>query len=284
MRYGIPYQGSKNQIARKIIDFLPSADNFYDLFAGGCAISHCASLSNKFKNIYANDINAEPLQLFQDAIHGKFQHEKRWISREDFFALKDKEPYVKYCWSFANNCKDYMYSKKIEHWKKALHYARVLQDFSLFEEMGIHTDATKQDIIHNKEEYITKYNKTLNVSGKCLSSLENLERLQGLKKLEQTNIIFSSQDYADVTVNANSIIYCDIPYQNTNVDGYADTLDYERFFDWADSINTPVFISSYEITDGRFAEVWQTTKQNNRNRKNVTEKIYVQNKFKGVVK
>lgn len=90
MRYGIPYQGSKNQIAKKIIEFLPSADNFYDLFAGGCAISHCASLSNKYKNIYANDINPEPLQLFQAAIDGKFQNEKRWISREDFFPSKKK--------------------------------------------------------------------------------------------------------------------------------------------------------------------------------------------------
>lgn len=281
MRYGIPYQGSKNQIARKIIDFLPPADNFYDLFAGGCAISHCAGLSNKYKNIYANDINPEPLQLFQDAINGKFQDEKRWISREDFFTLKDKEPYIKYCWSFANNCKTYMYSKKIEHWKKALHYARVLQDFSLFEKMGIHTDATKPDIIRNKDEYITKYNKTLNTQSKQLESLARLERLQSLK---HTNIISSSQDYADVTVNANSIIYCDIPYQNTNVDGYADKFNHERFLDWANSINTPVFISSYEITDSRFAEVWQTTKKNNKNRKNMTEKIYVQNKFKGVVK
>lgn len=165
-----------------------------------------------------------------------------------------------------------------------MHYARVLQDFSLFEEMEIHTDATKQDIIHNKEEYITKYNKTLNVSSEHLQSLQSLQRLERLQSLEHTNIIFSSQDYADVTVNANSIIYCDIPYQNTNTDGYADTLDYERFFDWANSINTPVFISSYEIVDSRFTEVWQTTKKNNKSRKNVTEKIYVQNKFKGVVK
>lgn len=180
-----------------------------------------------------------------------------------------------------------MYSTKIEHWKKALHYARVLQDFSLFEEMGIHTDATNQDIIRNKEEYITKYNKTLNVSSKHLQNLQSLEGLHGLQSLQNlqhTNIIFSSQDYADVTVNANSIIYCDIPYQNTYTGGYADTFDHERFFDWANSVNTPVFISSYEIVDNRFAEVWQTTKKNNKNRKIITERIYVQNRFKDVGK
>ena len=28
MKYGLPYKGSKNTIAKKIIDFLPSATNF----------------------------------------------------------------------------------------------------------------------------------------------------------------------------------------------------------------------------------------------------------------
>lgn len=30
--YGIPMQGSKSRIADKIIDLLPSATHFYDLF------------------------------------------------------------------------------------------------------------------------------------------------------------------------------------------------------------------------------------------------------------
>ena len=49
MNYGLPYVGSKNKIAKTIIDFLPPADHFYDLFAGGCAITHAAILSNKYK-------------------------------------------------------------------------------------------------------------------------------------------------------------------------------------------------------------------------------------------
>ena len=35
MRYGSPYKGSKNSIAEKIVDYLPEAQNFYDLFADG---------------------------------------------------------------------------------------------------------------------------------------------------------------------------------------------------------------------------------------------------------
>ena len=48
MRYGMPYKGSKNAIAEKIINALPEAENFYDLFGGGGAIAHCAALSGKY--------------------------------------------------------------------------------------------------------------------------------------------------------------------------------------------------------------------------------------------
>ena len=47
MRYGVPYQGSKNQIARWVIDNLPEDKILVDLFAGGCAVTHAAMLSGK---------------------------------------------------------------------------------------------------------------------------------------------------------------------------------------------------------------------------------------------
>lgn len=34
-KYGMPYMGSKNGIAEKIIDILPKAPVLYDLFGGG---------------------------------------------------------------------------------------------------------------------------------------------------------------------------------------------------------------------------------------------------------
>lgn len=35
MRYGLPYKGSKNSIAEWIVDELPPAETFVDLFCGG---------------------------------------------------------------------------------------------------------------------------------------------------------------------------------------------------------------------------------------------------------
>ena len=108
MRYGLPYQGSKNAIAEKLVSVLPCADNFYDLFAGGCAITHRAMIDGRWKNYYANDIDNIPT-LFFDAVNGKYKDEKRWISREDFARLKDADLYVSLCWSFGYNRKAYLY-------------------------------------------------------------------------------------------------------------------------------------------------------------------------------
>ena len=156
MRYGVPYQGSKNKIAQWIISNLPSGDTLIDLFAGGCAVTHAAILSGKWNRIVANDIGDAP-QLFMDAIHGKYANEKRWISREEFHRIKDSDTYVSLCWSFGNNRSDYLYAREIEPWKKALHFARVHNDYSLFREFGIKTTGSKKDILENESVYKEKY-------------------------------------------------------------------------------------------------------------------------------
>ena len=157
MKYGIIYQGSKNAIAEKIIEFLPSGRRFVDLFGGGAAISHCAVLSGKWQKVLYNEYNPLLVDLIKKAINGDYQNEKRWISREDFFRLKEQDGYIKYCWSFSCAGNGYLYSKEVEPWKKALHYARVLGDTSLFAEFGIKTDGSRNDIQKNKEEYKRKY-------------------------------------------------------------------------------------------------------------------------------
>ncbi len=121
MRYGLGYQGSKNKIAEWVVEQLPAAETLVDLFAGGCSITHCAMLKNKYKKYIAND-KAPIIDLFKKAINGEYSNETRWIDRETFFAEEEKDPYIKYCWSFGNSGKSYLYSKEIEPWKKDLHY------------------------------------------------------------------------------------------------------------------------------------------------------------------
>ena len=157
MRYGLPYMGSKNQIARQIVEFLPPAKHFYDLFCGGCAASHAAILSGKYETVTINDISGDMPKFFLDAMAGKFRDETRWISREEFYRMKDSDAYIRCVWSFGNNGKDYLYSEEIEPWKKALHYARVFRDTSLLEEFGIASDGSPEDIKINHKQYKAQY-------------------------------------------------------------------------------------------------------------------------------
>ena len=274
MRYGLPYQGSKNAIAEKLVSVLPCADNFYDLFAGGCAITHRAMIDGRWKNYYANDIDNIPT-LFFDAVNGKYKDEKRWISREDFARLKDADLYVSLCWSFGNNRKNYLYSKEIEPWIKALHYARVLGDNSLLRDFGIKSDGNPKDIKKRHNEYKDKYIKwyiknvqdnkfcveKINTDLSRLLHLERLQRLQSLQRLQRLQLLqISQKSYDEVEIKPNSVIYCDIPYENTM--GYkSGDFDFKKFYDWASNQTELVFISSYHISDDRFVEVdgWNKT-------------------------
>ena len=157
MNYGLPYMGSKNRIAQALIDVMPKAHTFVDLFAGGCAVTHAAMLSGKYSAFIANDIDGAMPRLFLDAINGKFKDENRWISREDFERMKKDDAYIRSVWSFGNNGAGYMYSKEVEPWKKALHHARFFGDFSLLREFGIDSDGSRADIIKHHDEYKKKY-------------------------------------------------------------------------------------------------------------------------------
>ena len=136
MNYGLPYKGSKNKLAERIVSVLPPKKHFYDLFCGGCAVTHAAMLSHKWDDFTINDLNWQCPTLFVDALNGKYKDDTRWISREDFFRLRDTDPYVAFVWSFGNNLRDYIYSREIEPLKKAIHYALYFGDYSFAKELG----------------------------------------------------------------------------------------------------------------------------------------------------
>lgn len=190
VRYGVPYKGSKNQIAEWVCSHFPVATNFYDLFCGGCSITHAAMLKSDFQCFFINDIDGRASRLFLDSINGQLSAEKRWISREDFFKLKETDPYILFCWSFGNAGEDYLYSREVESWKKALHYAYVFNDVSLFEGFGIKTDGTRRDIVLHEQEYKNIYIKWYcrEVLHSSLDSLELLKDLDNRIKLNSEKL------------------------------------------------------------------------------------------------
>ncbi len=136
MKYGLPYKGSKNKLAERIVRLLPKRKNLVDLFCGGCAVSHAALVMGKFEHIHINDLNWMCPTLFMDALAGKYNDDTRWISREDFFRLRDTDSYVAVVWSFGNNLRSYIYSREIEPLKRAIHYAIFFHDYEPSKEQG----------------------------------------------------------------------------------------------------------------------------------------------------
>ena len=147
MNYGLPYKGSKNRIAKKILDVLPAAPVLYDVFCGGCAITHAALLSGKYSRVVANDINGMIPHAFETAMKGGFRDEDRWIPRDDFQSLYKTDPYVAICFSFGNNLHEYCYARELEPYKRALHYAIFWKDTGPWAELCPETaDALKKAI------------------------------------------------------------------------------------------------------------------------------------------
>ena len=128
--WGLPYMGSKNSIAKDIVNALPRGERLVDLFAGGCSITDYAlKNTDKFSRFLVNDLNGWSPKAYVKALAGGFNDEERWISRQEFFRLKDTDPYVNLCFSFGNDLKTYMYNPALEQYKRALHHIIFWEDY-----------------------------------------------------------------------------------------------------------------------------------------------------------
>ena len=251
MRYGLSYKGSKNALVEKLIPLFPKRNNFYDLFCGGCAVTHGAMLSGRFNNFIINDIDPLLPQLFYDATHGKYKNENRWISREDFLNLKDSDGYVKLTWSFGNNGSNYLYGKPIEAYKKAIHYLIFFRDTSLILDVlkGRIGDTERfliDEIAKSDKPCKDRYHMWRAVFRERLQSLESLERLERLESLERLN-----KSYDEIEIKPDSLIYCDIPYRNTdeyNEGGF----NHDKFYEWALRQKELTLISEYNMPESDF--------------------------------
>lgn len=253
--YGIPYKGSKNKIAEWIVEILPAGGTLYDLFCGGSAVTDCAMRSGKWDKFVINDIDSQLPQFFKDALEGKFKDRYEWISREDFKRLKDTDPFVRCCWSFGNNAKNYLFSAENEKIKGLAH--KMLTAPTVPERRQFY----RQFMLALRKSTFLEKNKDHHAGD--LESLERLETYGG--------------DYQDVPLGDSGVIYCDIPYFKTAK--YASgKFDYERFYAWCEKQFLPVFISEYWMPEDRFkciAEISKTCAYGTGNGKKTFEKLFV---------
>ena len=253
MRYGLPYKGSKNEIAEWVVNQLPSAYYFCDLFFGGGAITHRAMLSGNYKRFIINDIDARLPKLFLDCAYGKYTvaNHPEWVTREEFNAKKATDAYIALVWSFGNNGVDYMYGKDIEEMKHAYHRAVYFDDIDALKPFGYKLIKSDKSGIY--ERYLD-YQRQIKKQAPP-TQLENftrqieVERLQSLQSLQSFG-----GDYQDVKIPDGALIYCDIPYKGTNCGKYGG-FDHERFYEWAERQDN-IYISEYNMPDSFVPYAW----------------------------
>lgn len=269
MGYGIPYMGSKQDIVASIALNLPPAKNFYDLFGGGFSVTHymMAKRSKHYQQFHFNEINTSTVDLIKKAIAGDYNYSKfnpEWISRERFFKDKDHDAYIRLLWSFGNGQSSYLFGEDIETYKRSMHQAIIFEEFDIFAEktLGFNKWPENVNTVTKRRLYV-RQKVAFDSKGKSrgdVQQLERLERLQQLQQLERLpNLNFYSMDYRNVPIKPNSIVYCDIPYKNT--EGYGVEFNHKEFYDWAASRDFPVYISEYSCDDPRFKLVYSVGKR-----------------------
>lgn len=127
--YGLPYMGSKSKIINFICDSIPSCDTFVDLFCGGGSVTHYMVENNRYNHYICNDKNHLIVDLLDKTLRGEYRNERRFIDREEFLREKNNDGYIRYIWSFGNRGTSYLYSSKMEDYKRCLHNAIYNDEF-----------------------------------------------------------------------------------------------------------------------------------------------------------
>ena len=253
---GLPYQGSKKKISKKIVEIIKQ--NFgtdkpiYDIFGGGGAITAECILNGL--EVYYNDLDKDITNAFERVI----SQDREWIktlivSREEFFEIKDKEnkttdDFLKLLLnSFGNSTKSYMYSKEISDLKYNLS-KEIIEKHDVF-------SGYKQTETYKRS--IEKHDTIQRGQLQQLQRLQQLERLQQLDEVKATN-----KSYHDFSEVSGAILYLDPPYEGTRHDSYINSFDSQEFYDWAFEMakTNIVIISSYSISDERFEAVYSFDK------------------------
>lgn len=273
---GLPYQGSKKKISKKIVEIIKQ--NFgtdkpiYDIFGGGGAITAECILNGL--EVYYNDLDKDITNAFERVI----SQDREWIkslivSRTEFTEIKEKEnkttdDFLKLLInSFGNKKRDYLYSKEISDLKYNL-AKEIIEKHDVF-------SGYKQTKTYKRS--IEKYKQL-----QQLQRLQQLERLEQLQRLQKLNKIkATSKSYHAFSDVSGAVLYLDPPYEGSHQKGYINQFDSQEFYDWAFVMakNNIVIISSYSISDERFEAVYsfdkaRSTLQSGRSNKE-NEKLFM---------
>ena len=256
---GLPYQGSKKKISKKIVEIIKQ--NFgtdkpvYDIFGGGGAIT-AECLINGLE-VHYNDLDRTITDMFQRVLSTDREFLKTLIvSREEFFRILDKENKTiddelkLLVNSFGNDRKTYLYSEEFSDLKHNL-VTEIIKKHDTFSG-------------YKKTETYKKAYRPYDVGtvarAQVLEQFQRIQPLERLQKMSIKNLKITNHDYTHFSYLSDAIIYLDPPYENTVLKGYSiHGFNSQPFYDWAYEMSKKniVLISSYEISDSRFECVYE---------------------------
>ena len=251
MNLGLPYKGSKNTIAEDIVNRIPRGEKILDACCGGGAFLMAAAMSLRWEKVVGNDLNPATIALLDAVlIHkGQIEYEHPPVCTRDDFAnslqriengdFTIQDCVNKYCASFGNDGKPYLYGKQIGEYKLAA------------EQM------LTADTLDQRRKFYRKFHALINTDDsedkERLQKLESMQRLQSLERLERLDIF-------DIDYKEFDVVYFDIPYKGTNK--YDFEFDYEKFYDLFKSLKTDLkinaFLSEYDAPFTCVAEFEKT--------------------------
>lgn len=257
---GLPYQGSKKKISKKIVEIIKQ--NFgtdkpiYDIFGGGGAIT-AECLINGLE-VHYNDLDETATSMFQKVVSKDRDYLKTLlVSRDEFLKIREKENKTVddelklLVNSFGNNRKGYLYSKEISDLKYNL-VIEIIKNHDIFSSYR-QTETYKMVTSGSDWDWFNEKLERARV-------LEQLQRLDQLERLQQLNgVKVTNKSYHDFSEVSGAILYLDPPYEGTSQDSYINSFDSQSFYNWAYEMSKKniVLISSYEISDSRFECVYE---------------------------
>ena len=292
---GLPYQGSKKKISKKIVEIIKqnfgTTKPIYDIFGGGGAITAECILNGL--EVYYNDLDKDITNAFERVI----SQDREWIktlivSRTEFTEIKAKEnkttdDFLKLLVnSFGNKKRNYLYSKEKSDLKYNL-AKEIIEKHDVFS--GYKQTETYKKVTSGLD--LNWFNAKLE-KNKTLGQLERLQQLQQLRRIEQlqqlerlqkvNKIKATNKSYHDFSEVYGAILYLDPPYEGASQDSYINSFNSQEFYDWAFEMSKTniVIISSYSISDERFEAVYsfdkaRSTIQGGQSNKGEVEKLFM---------
>lgn len=224
----IPYQGSKRNLASKILEFFPdTVETLIEPFAGSAAISLAAAITKKAKKFHINDLNSPLIELWKKIVDSPYEISSEYES----------------IWRRQKDNPDDFYRKIREKFNQTKNPAYFLY---------LLARCAKASVRYNSDGEFNQSPDKRRLGTRPSTMKDNIAYASFLLKGKSK---FTSIDYKDLLKNIgpNDLVYMDPPYQGVCGDRdnrYLAGIKTEEFIDMLEGLNAKDinYIVSY---DGR---------------------------------